>query len=156
MDRELLKDVLVAIEVYEEKYGRMDADTKADLITAALGHFKAKKGKKQRIKAREEGGWMKSYKRIAAADLTMRIIEFMADQRLPVTGQEVAAALSMKYDTVMCHLATQEDRNFVECIGDRYKPGPKIAHAWARYKSRLQAQKYRIEDELKQLEVADG
>ena len=99
---------------------------------------------------------MKSYRRIAAADLTLRIIEFMADQRQPVTGQAVAAALGHKYDTVMCHLATQEDRLFVDRIGDRFRPGPKIAHGWARYKSRLEAQKDRIDDELKQLEVIDG
>ena len=36
---------------------------------------------------------MGSYKRIKAADLTLEILEFLADQRDPVTGQDVAEAL---------------------------------------------------------------
>ena len=99
---------------------------------------------------------MSSYRRISAADLTLQIIEFMADQRGPVTGQEVAAALAQKYDTVMCHLATQEDRNFVRKIGDRYELGAKISHCWARYKARLLTQRNQIDNELNRLEVHDG
>lgn len=99
---------------------------------------------------------MKSYRRIGAADLTLQIIEFMADQRGPVSGQAVAAALGVKYDTVMCHLATQEDRHFVRQAGDRYELGDRLPYCWARYKAKLQSKVERINGELKNLEVNDG
>lgn len=99
---------------------------------------------------------MKSYRRIAAADLTLQIIEFMADQRGPVTGQDVAAALGQKYDTVLCHLATQQDRNFVRQVGDRFELGDRLPYCWARYRTGLQSKAERINHELKKLEVKDG
>ncbi len=99
---------------------------------------------------------MKSYKRIAAADLTLQIIEFMADQRGPVTGQEAATALSQKYDTIMCHLATLDDRHFVRRTGDRYELGDRLPYCWARYKTRLESNIDRFKSELKNLEVSDG
>lgn len=99
---------------------------------------------------------MNSYKRIKSITLSNSILKFLADQRQPVSGQDIARALGAKYGTVMCCLATHIDDQFVELQGDNFRIGQALAHFWARRKAHLESTKTRCEEELKQLEVNDG
>jgi DNA-binding IclR family transcriptional regulator len=96
---------------------------------------------------------MTTYRRIKAVGLSNRILRFLADQRLPVTGKEVARGLDIKYETVMCHLATHEDDLMVRRIGEKFELGQGMAYYWARYKSQIESKIDNMTDELKQLEI---
>lgn len=76
-----------------------------------------------------------TYKRIKAVDTTFEILEYLADQRGAVTGARVAADLDIPFPTVMCHLATAQDRGYVQIVGEQYRLGMKLAVFWARMKS---------------------
>ncbi len=95
---------------------------------------------------------MSTYRRIAAVELTTRILKMLADQKQPVGGQEVARALDEKHGTVMCHLATLEDAGLVRRIGEHYELGMQLALFWARKKSQLANNIVTTTDALKQLE----
>lgn len=94
----------------------------------------------------------KTYKRIAAIRTTNAILKYMSGCKESVGGAEIAKATGIKEGTVMCHLATLEDVGFVQGVGDRWKLGMGLALIWARVKSSLEADKQRIEDNLKELE----
>ena len=96
---------------------------------------------------------MSTYRRIAAVELTTRILKMLADQKQPVGGQEVARALDEKHGTVMCHLATLEDAGFVRRIGEHYELGMQLALFWARKKSQLENSVVVATDALNRLEV---
>ena len=81
---------------------------------------------------------MSTYKRIAAVQLTIRILKMLAEQKKPVSGQEVTRALDAAHGTVMCHLATLEDDGFVRRIGEHYELGMELALFWARKKSQIE------------------
>jgi DNA-binding IclR family transcriptional regulator len=94
---------------------------------------------------------MSTYRRIAAVELTTRILKMLNDQKQPVGGQEVARALDEKHGTVMCHLATLEDAGFVRRIGEHYELGMELALFWARKKSQLENSVATATDVLNQL-----
>lgn len=94
-----------------------------------------------------------TYRRIAAVELTTRIISMLADQKQPVSGDEVAKSLNEKHGTVMCHLATLEDANFVRKVGGHYELGSALALFWARRKSQLESTIDNARYELNALEV---
>ncbi|WP_316347656.1 helix-turn-helix domain-containing protein [Desulfuromonas acetoxidans] len=81
---------------------------------------------------------MTTYKRIAAVELTTRILKMLAAQKKPVPGQEVARALDAANGTIMCHLATLEDAGFVRKVGEHYELGMELALFWARKKALLE------------------
>jgi DNA-binding IclR family transcriptional regulator len=96
---------------------------------------------------------MSSYNRIAAIKVTVSILRFLADQKQPVSGQDVARAVDAPHGTVMCHLATLEDERLVRSVGGAWELDMGLALFWARKKAQLQGQIDRASDELKQLEV---
>lgn len=96
---------------------------------------------------------MKSYRRIKAVSLSNAVLKFLADQKRPVSGKEVAEGVDAKYDTVLCHLATHEDDLFVERVGEYFKLGQGAARLWARKQAHLKALINKSEDELTELEV---
>lgn len=95
---------------------------------------------------------MSTYRRIAAVELTTRILKMLNDQKQPVGGQEVARALDEKHGTVMCHLATLEDAGFVRRIGEHYDLGMELALFWARKKTQLENNIAVATEALNQLE----
>ena len=99
---------------------------------------------------------MSTYHRIVAVKTAARILEFLAHQQTPVTGQEVARALDLPHGTVMCHLATLDDVQFVRCVGDSYELGMKLSLFWARKKARLEAQRIRLDRAIEILTVEGG
>ena len=96
---------------------------------------------------------MSSYNRIAAVKTTVAILRHLADQKGPVSGQDVARAVDAPHGTVMCHLATLEDERLVRSVGGAWELDMGLALFWARKKSQLQGAIARATDELNQLEV---
>jgi DNA-binding IclR family transcriptional regulator len=96
---------------------------------------------------------MSSYNRIAAIKITVAILRYLADQKQPVSGQDVARSVDVPHGTVMCHLATLEDERLVRSVGGAWELDMGLALFWARKKAQLQGTIDRASDELKQLEV---
>jgi len=94
----------------------------------------------------------KSYKRIEAVRKAGEILKHLAYVKEPITGADIAKAVDLPVGTVMCHMATLEDLGFVQGVGDKWKLGMGLALIWARVKSSLEADRQRIEDNLKGLE----
>jgi len=95
---------------------------------------------------------MSTYKRIAAVETALRLLEFLAHQKTPVPGPAVAEALGIPYATAMCHLVTLEDARFARKVGDGYELAMNAALLWARKKSMLHTDIERAERDLARLE----
>ena len=91
---------------------------------------------------------MTSYKRIGAVKTTINILRFLADQREPVTGLELAQELGLAHGTMMCYLATLTDAGFVKLAGERFCLGPMLSVYWARAKAKLEAKRDKIDRDL--------
>ena len=96
---------------------------------------------------------MSSYNRIAAVKTTVAILRHLADQKGPVSGQDVARAVDAPHGTVMCHLATLEDERLVRAVGGVWELDMGLALFWARKKSQLHGQVERATADLSQLGV---
>ncbi|WP_321495603.1 helix-turn-helix domain-containing protein [uncultured Desulfobacter sp.] len=94
-----------------------------------------------------------TYRRIKAVDTTFEILEYLADQRGPVTGAQVAFDLKVPFPTVMCHLATAQDRGYVQVVGEQYRLGMKLAVFWARMKSLKEGE---LQDVQRDLDILNG
>ncbi|BBO80203.1 hypothetical protein DSCO28_07690 [Desulfosarcina ovata subsp. sediminis] len=95
---------------------------------------------------------MSTYSRISAMEKGIEIIKFLAEQRGPVSGRDVAMALDMKHGTVMCYLATCQDHNWVNRVGDHYEVGQGLASIWARKVAKLKSARNTINYQLEDLE----
>lgn len=84
-----------------------------------------------------------SYRRISAVKLTTDILRYLANKAEPVSAKTISSDLGEKHGTVMCHLATLEDAEFVERIGEGWVFGAFLPVAWA-------ATVYKQEEALKQ------
>lgn len=93
-----------------------------------------------------------TYKRIEAVAKALDVLEFLASQKEPATGPDVAKAVGLPTATVMCHLTTLQDKNFVRQVGGGYELGMGAATIWARKKSLLEGQRDRIERDITTLE----
>ena len=96
---------------------------------------------------------MSSYNRITAVKVAVAILRHLADQRQPISGQDVAKSVGIPHGTVMCHLATLEDEHLVRSVGGAWELDMGLALFWARKKSQLQGQIARATGELNQLEA---
>jgi len=96
---------------------------------------------------------MKSYRRIGAVTTTIAILRFLAEQRKPVSGADVAKAMEIQYGTAMCHLATLEDERFVRRIGDHWELGSGLAVMWARRKALLEGSILLMRNQLREIGV---
>ena len=94
----------------------------------------------------------KTYNKIGSVLKTGEILKYMAGQKEPVGGNEVAKALDMPQGTVMSHLASLEELNFVVRVGERFDLGMGLALFWARKKSRLEGERDSINRDLEKLE----
>ena len=98
---------------------------------------------------------MKTYKRIESVKKTGEVLKFLATQKEPVSGAEIAKAAGLAVGTCMCHLATLEDFGFVQGIGDRWRIGSGLALIWARAKSNLEGERARIESDLDSIKIPE-
>lgn len=95
---------------------------------------------------------MTTYRRIGAVTVAVKILRYLADQKQPVNGQEIARAVGEAPDTVRCHLATLEDERLVRSVGGAFELDMGLALFWARKKAQLQGRIDQATDELNQLE----
>lgn len=79
---------------------------------------------------------MTTYKRIGAVKTTLNILRFLADQKEPVTGREIAVALGMPHGTCMCYLATLDDDGVVRQSGECFELGMAMSMFWAKTRDR--------------------
>ncbi len=70
---------------------------------------------------------MATYRRIKSVQLTMDIMKYLAGQAEPVPARAIAKGVGAPVETVMCHLATLEDGQFVERYGESFQLGVFIA-----------------------------
>lgn len=97
-----------------------------------------------------------TYKRIEAVNKAGEILKFLGQQKQPVPGPDIARAVNMQVGTVMCHLATLADLNFVQQVGEGWLPGMGLALLWARYKANLEGQRDRIDRDLQSISIPGG
>lgn len=95
---------------------------------------------------------MKSYKRIEAVRVSVGLLRFLAEQKGPVSGQEVARAVDVPHGTVMCHLVTLEGERLVRSIGGAWELDMGVAMFWARHKAQLEDRIARDTENLTKLE----
>jgi DNA-binding IclR family transcriptional regulator len=93
-----------------------------------------------------------TYRRIEAVAKAIQILEFLAQQRVPVTGPEIARAVDMPVGTVMTQLITMQDHSFVRNQGNGFELGMGVAMLWARKKSLLEGERDRINTQISKLE----
>ncbi len=98
---------------------------------------------------------MTTYKRIGAVKTTFSILLFLSNKKQPVSGKEISQALNMKYDTVMCYLATLEDIGNVRQTRECFELGMNMAMFWAKIKSKKVVEKQNINRELEMLETGE-
>ncbi len=79
----------------------------------------------------------KSYKRIESVRVSISILQFLSEQKGPVSAQEISRALELPHGTVMCHLATVEEERLVRCVGGAWELDMGMAMFWARKKAQL-------------------
>lgn len=96
---------------------------------------------------------MSTYKRIASLATGLHILEYLAQQREPAPAAAIAAAVEAPLGTVLCHLATLEDRRFARRLGEGWELGMALAAAWARKKSLLEGQRMQLDRELADLAI---
>ena len=94
-----------------------------------------------------------TYRRIKAVTTTLVILEALAESREPITGSEIAGMTQVPFATVMCHMATLQDRGYVQVIGEKYRLGMKLAVFWARMKSMKEAERQAVDKDLR---ILDG
>lgn len=92
-----------------------------------------------------------SYKRIRAIAVMDDILKAVASRKEPPTARELSDATGVPKDTLMCYLATMQDRGYVTAEGGSYRLGMANALYWARTKARLEADRAAIDDELKEI-----
>ncbi len=93
-----------------------------------------------------------SYRRIEAVIKALEVLEFLATQKEPATGPDIAKAVQLPTATVMCHLITLQDKNYVRQVGGGFELGMGAATIWARKKALLEGQRDRIERDIQTLE----
>ena len=96
---------------------------------------------------------MTTYKRIGAVKTTLNILRFLADQKTPASGNDVAAALGMPHGTCMCYLATLDDDGVVRQTGDCFELGMGMAVFWAKTRAREERRLDEAKQNLKSIGV---
>ncbi len=94
--------------------------------------------------------------RIDAVYNAGKIIEIISNSREPVAASELAAQINVSDNTAYRMCQTLEELRILESIGKKFILGMALAHCWARYKSRREAECVKMQTELKNLEIREG
>ncbi|MFB3926391.1 MAG: helix-turn-helix domain-containing protein [Syntrophales bacterium] len=94
-----------------------------------------------------------TYKRIETVKKAGEILKYLAEQKEPAPAKQIAQEVNLPVGTAMCHLATLEDLGFAMSVGDRFKLGMGLALFWARVRSGLEADRARIDQDIKSLDA---
>jgi DNA-binding IclR family transcriptional regulator len=90
--------------------------------------------------------------RIDTVYTACRILEEMANSREPMGSGEIAKALGINANAAFRQCATLEEAGILRTIGGKYYFGMQLAIYWARVKSRLEAERDKIDSDLQSLE----
>ena len=94
--------------------------------------------------------------RIDAVFNAGRIIEIISNSREPMGSSELAPQIGVSANTAFRMCETLEELRMLQRVGDKYTLGMALAHCWARYKTRREAERDRINLELENLEIQGG
>ncbi|MDA8170280.1 MAG: helix-turn-helix domain-containing protein [Nitrospiraceae bacterium] len=94
--------------------------------------------------------------RIDAVYNAGRIIEIISNAREPMGPSELAPKVGVSPNTAFRMCETLDELRILQRVGDKYTLGMALAHCWARYKSRREGERDRIDQELKNLEIQGG
>jgi len=97
---------------------------------------------------------MNSYKRIAPITKAAQVLDFLADQREPLTGRDISRALDINNNTLMCYLETLKEAHLVDEQGCGYVLGMGAAKLWSRKKAALSGEINRAQHNLCDLDGA--
>jgi DNA-binding IclR family transcriptional regulator len=92
-----------------------------------------------------------TYKRITAAITTIDVLAVLADAGGPAAAGEIADAAGLHESTARSYLESLVDANAANRIGRRYQLGGRVPLIWARYRARLEADLFKINEELEEL-----
>lgn len=92
-----------------------------------------------------------SYKRIRAIAVMDDILKTVAARKEAPTAKEISESVGIPKDTLMCYLATMQDRGYIIAEGGAYRLGMANALYWARTKARLEADREAVEDNLRRI-----
>jgi len=92
-----------------------------------------------------------TYKRIESVSKAISILEFLATQKDPITGPDIARATGLPVGTVMSQIITMQDHHFVRNLGGGFELGMGVALLWARKKALLEGERDRIDQDINKL-----
>ena len=81
------------------------------------------------------------------------ILRALSDNRAPMTHAEIAQATGLPRSGIYAILQTLVREQMVQKAGDHYSPDMGLARLWARYKSRVEAERDRLDRRINELEV---
>jgi DNA-binding IclR family transcriptional regulator len=93
--------------------------------------------------------------RIEAVYHAGKILETVADSKVPMGSAEIAKALGINANAAFRQCETLEELRFLQKLGDKYDLGMGLALIWARKKSRLEADRDRVNGNLAMLNDLD-
>ncbi len=85
-----------------------------------------------------------------------RIVEIVSNAGGAVGSSELAAQIGVSPNTAFRLCETLDELRMLKKVWDRYVLGDALAHCWARYKTRREGERDRINQELKNLEIQEG
>lgn len=97
-----------------------------------------------------------TYKRIAAATVTLDLLVALSKQDGPASAKDIAESAGIHVTTARGYLESLADGNAVNRVGTYYELGHLIAMIWARYRARLQSDVQVAQEKLEQIEVSNG
>lgn len=83
------------------------------------------------------------------------VLAAVADSREPMSAAEIAKATGLNNNKAFRICSTLEAMNYLNKVGDRFKLGQALSLFWARYKTRREAERDKITQELKSLEIKE-
>jgi DNA-binding IclR family transcriptional regulator len=96
----------------------------------------------------------KTYKEIGSVLKSGEVLKYLATQKEPVSGPQIAKAVGIPTGTVMDHLYTLGLLGFVRQVGgDGYELGMGLALFWARKKALLESERDKIGRALESIEI---
>lgn len=99
----------------------------------------------------KNGNGKNTYKRIAAAGVTIDVLTALGDAGGPATAGDIATATGLHESTARSYLESLVDANAANRIGNRYQLGGRIPLIWARYKARMESDLFKTNEVLEEL-----
>jgi len=94
--------------------------------------------------------------KVEAVATALDILELISKQRQePIGAKEIAQELRVNHTTAFRLLLNLDSKNYVRKVGDKYVLGMAAALLWARYRSSLDLQIEKLEEEKRTLDIPE-